>query len=556
MRKLTHVVASLTVVATAGVAIAAAPASAAPTGVGGTVTKTTVLNVALGQAGSLLNLSVLGDVGNASIDPHTGTPSANTSLNPLSVASQVLHLNASVPPLTTQAPGGQSDAAGQAISLSSLGVPAALATGTLKAAALHSDFASSAAHSAMTAAEVDKLSLVGGGLLSIDLLSSTLGANALTSDADGARTVNIGNISILDLGVLLRGLGIDPATLPIPTVSALLKQLGAAVPGLPTGVDLSTLVDQLNSSITSLRATINPALNQVTGAIDSTTSGILGKVGVTAPSTGSTVAQVNGVVDQVQAKLVALLTSGLSALDSLPLVQVAATSVGITTKAADTVANSAAGITTAPLNIKVAGIALPAIDASAVAATVNGLLASANTALNGLLSTLNLPANLVSISVLDQAKSVTTNGSYTQAVAGITGLTAKIAPIDPAAVLAAVSKLTGATIGSELGTALAAVPLPMGTAMSTVASLLQTAAPLTGGALVQIASVSGASTFTVAAAPVAPGTPVVSNPSVPLPHTGGRPELAMLGVLFGGLSLAVVRWRRRPEVRPAAVARD
>src|SRR4029077_14908657 len=105
--------------------------------------------------------------------------------------------------------------------------------------------------------------------------------------------------------------------------------------------------------------------------------------------------------------LVAVLTQGLSALDSAPLVQVAATSVGVNTKAADTLAHSAVSITTAPISVTVAGISLPALDATSLAAAINGALSSANTALDGLLGKLGLPANLVSLSLLDQNKSLT-----------------------------------------------------------------------------------------------------------------------------------------------------
>jgi LPXTG-motif cell wall-anchored protein len=554
MRTPSRVLAATLAGSLAGVLIAAQPATAASItpGVGSTITKTTVLEVQLGQNGSLLDLNVLGDQGSASIDP-TNSPSASASLVPLSLTSGLLHLNLSTPALSTKSPGGTASSNGQSLSLASLGVPTALATGTIKAATLHSDFVTSAAHSLMSAAEVDNLSVLGGSLLSIDLLSSNLAATALTDNANGARGVSVGTVKLLELGALLKGLGIDLASLPVPSVSQLLTTLGTSVPGLPAGVDLSTFVTQLNDSITSLRGTLNAALTQVTGTVNSLTNGILGGLGLPLPSLSSTVTQINDLISQVQAKLIAVLTQGLSALDSAPLVQVSATQVGVATKAADTLAHSAVSITTAPITVSVAGITLPALDATALVGAVNGALSSANTALNGLLGKLGLPANLVSLSLLDQAKSLTMANGYTQAVGGITGLTAQIAAIDPSVVTGAVAKLVGPTVGSLLGSSLAAVALPLTNAMSAVAGLLKTAAPLTGGALVRIASVGSSSTYALAAAPTVTATPGLpgGGPGT-LPHTGANSALPAAGVALALLSAATVTWRRRMRGRTTA----
>jgi hypothetical protein len=542
MNKLHRVVAAGVVLTLGGMFGSTAAGAATPAGVGTTVTKTTVLDIQLGQGGNVLHLSVLGDHGLASIDSHTATPSAASVLAPLSVTSGLLHLNVAAPTIATQSPGGPTDASGQGLSLSSLGVPSVIATGTVKAAVLHSDWATGAAHASMSAAEVDNLSLVGGGLLSIDSLSSTLDANAIGSDADGSRAVGIGAVKVLDLGMLLKGLGIDPASLPVSALSSLLTAAGLPVPGLPTGATLSSYVDSLNATITSLRSTVNATLNQVTGTVDATTQGLLGSLGLTAPSLSSTVAQVNATIDQVQAKLVDILKNGLSALDGAPLVQIAPASVGITTVAGPTLADSSVGVNVAPLRVSVAGINLPVLDATSLTSVVNGALATANKALDTVLGTLGLPANLVSVSALDQAKSLTMNGSYTQAVAGITGLTVKVAAIDPSVITSAIGKLAGPSAASMLGSALSQVSLPATTAMGALNTLLNTVAPLTGGAQVQIASVSGSSTYTAAA-------PATTTNVESLPRTGGHPELALLGVLFTIGALGLVGWRRWVAVR-------
>ena len=533
----------------------ASPASAAtvaaPGGVGSTFTKATVLSVRLGQNGSLLDLEVLGDTGTASNDPHLARPEAASSLLPLSLRSDLLHLNLATPALATQAPGGPSDAAGQSIDLAALGAPPALVTGILEAAALHSAVGTAGAHSSMNQAEVRNITVAGGSVLSLDLLSSTLGADAITSDATGARAVNVGTLKLLDLGALLKGLGIDLGALPLSTVSQLLARLGTGVPGVPAGLSLASFAGQLTSSLTVLRGTLNAPETQVVGTVDAATQSLLGSLGVPVPSLSSTVAQVNTVMDQVQAKLVALLNGGLSALDSFPLIQLAATQVGIDTKAASTLANSAALISSAPLKITVAGVALPVLDATTLVGTVNNAVGMANAALNSLVGSLGLPANLISLSLLDQSKSLGMSGKYTQAVAGITGLTAKIAPIDASLITGALAKLGGPSVTSLLGGTASPSALPLSAAMSALGSLLHLTAPLTGGVVVQVASVGGLSTY-VAAAPTA--SSVSASPAAPaatqtLPFTGGRATWTLLGLLLFVASLAAVRLRRLSSAR-------
>jgi hypothetical protein len=258
------------------------------------------------------------------------------------------------------------------------------------------------------------------------------------------------------------------------------------------------------------------------------------------------VAQVEQTVAQVQAKLADVVKNGLSALDAAPLVQVAPLSFGVATKAGNSVANSSAQIVASALKVNVAGIDLPVIDAMSAVAQVNSVLATANSTLNSVLGQLNLPANLVSVSLLDQAKTVGMNGAYTQAVAGLTGLSVKIAKIDPAIVTGAISRLQGTLASTALGSAVSQVPLPMSTAMGDLSTVTGLAAPLTGGATVRIASLSGASTYTSAAAPG------VGSQAGELPHTGSPAGIAVLGAVLAALALGVAFARRLPAL---AVAR-
>lgn len=269
---------------------------------------------------------------------------------------------------------------------------------------------------------------------------------------------------------------------------------------------------------------------------------------ISIPTAGTPLTAVTGLVSQLQSTLSGLLSASVPALDSFPLVQLNATTVGITTKAADTVANSAAAVTVQPLTLKVAGTPLT-IDAAATINQVNTTLATANGALNGLLTQLGLPTNLVSLSLLDQAHNVAMNGAYTIASAGISLATLKVAAIDPAKILSGITALGGTPLASLLpslglaaGSPLASV-LSATNAMGALNTALGQLAPLTGGAQLQIASLSGASTYTVAPTAAPTGTPITPA-HTSLPHTGGNPALAIIGVIFALLAFGGVRWVR------------
>ncbi len=542
MRSLTRVVSFAAAATLAATVVGAAPASASTVGVGTTTTKTSVLTL---QIGNLLDLGLLTDTGATNIDPHAGALRATTSLVPITLASPALHLDLSTPALTTLQPGGSPSVAGPSLSLAGLGVPAAVATGTIKPANLASSFASGAAHAAMTAAEVDNLTVAGGALASIDLLSSNLGADAVTAQADGLRGVKIGTIKLLDLGALLKGVGVDLAALPVGALGTLAKQLNLPIPNLTGSSDLATEVSSLTDAIGSLQNSLVNATTTISTPVDQLTTGLLPKLNLPAVSVGTAVSQVNAELSSLESTLKGLLTTALSALDSAPLIQVSGTQLGINTTAADTVGDSVAGVTIAPLSITVAGVTLPTINPADVTNAVNAAVSQANSALNGLLGTLGLPTNLVSLSLLDQARNVAQHGDYTEATAGVTMLTAKVAPVDLSAITGAIAKLTGTTATSLLGSTPLGGVLPSSTAMSTLNGLLGQAAPLLNGVQLQVASLNGASTYTFSPVPAATPTPAVpARIPTNLPHPGGDPALAIIGTVLAALALGLIRWVR------------
>lgn len=564
MKPLNKALSAAVAASVAAVVVAAVPASAAGNGVGQTKTTTSVLSLSIGKDGGLLNLNLLRDTGSANIDSHGADPTGSkTSLVALSLNAAGVHV--ATPALGTSAPGGTPDVAGPTIDTKALGVPATLATATIIPAALHSDFAPTAAHSTIGAATIQNLTVAGGALAKVALLQSNLGANAISAQADGTRGVTVSNIDLLNLGALLQGIGVPPTSLSVSTLSNLLSQLNLTISGLSSGMTLSTAVATLTSAITGLQATIaaaNAASSPNLGTLSSTLTTTLGQLTTSLP-TGlaktaaaplpvaipTNVTQATALVTNLQGQLTTLLGAALTALDSTPLVKIAGTTVGVTTKAADTVANSSAGVSALPLKVTVAGTDLPVLDATAVADTVNGALATANGALNGVLTKIGLPANLVSVSVLDKASNVGQNGAYTVATAGLTALTLRIAAIDPSTLLNGVTTLNTTPVGGLLTTLGAtsvtnALPaLPSSAAMAAVDTALGQVAPLLGGTTLQIASLSSASTYTAAPAATPTGTPGAPA-RTGLPRTGGYPELGILGVIFAALALGGVRWSR------------
>jgi len=251
--------AGVTIAALLGAVASTGTAGAAtPTGVGTSKATDSILKVALGSNGSLLNLRLLGDDGAASIDPTVAKPSSASS--------------------------------GITAAVDTAGAKSGLDT-TLKSVS------------------------VAGGLLALGG-TSNLGANALTGDADGLRGVNIPSVQVLNLGALLKGLGIDVTQLSLDTVTSLLNQLQATV-----GVDGSSLspnavkalIDGITTQVTTLTG-LDPAsaLSAVPGGDPtSTITGLL-------PAGAATPTTVGDALTALQDPLTALLNSVLSSRTGAP----------------------------------------------------------------------------------------------------------------------------------------------------------------------------------------------------------------------------------------------
>ncbi|MEO6121743.1 MAG: hypothetical protein ABIW46_07825, partial [Acidimicrobiales bacterium] len=175
-----------------------------------------------------------------------------------------------------------------------------------------------------------------------------------------------------------------------------------------------------------------------------------------------------------------------------------------------------------------------------------------NSTLGSLLGGLNPGlADLVTVSVLDQIRNVSTVNGYTRSVASITGLTASIKPpVDLAAIVGEITgqRLSGASTGSLLGSLGAPVP-GLDVAMGAVGTALGAVDALLGGATIKVASLAGTSEFAAAASSVAQAVPAPSATGE-LPRTGGNGlQIAAVGVFLIALGLGFRHWLEVPVRR-------
>jgi hypothetical protein len=554
-----------TMIGAAGPSIVGAAAADPTTGVGTTTASTSVLELKLGD-GSLLDLRLGGEDSQSTIDKKTGPTSAFTKLVPLSLASKAVSaLNTSLPALEARAPGGASNVPAVSVPLST---PAS--TGSLDVAALTASVTDAGAKSGLNSA-LKNLALA-GGLLSVPNLTSTLGTDALTTAANGVRGVKADSITVLDLGALLDGLGLNLADLPVSVLSQLLSQLGVPVPGLPAGTPLDGAVATITGAITQVKGIIssgvlptNPTstVGGILAPVDSVLAPVKSLLGTRSaqdildlpplPVDLTSVTQLVPILDQLNLNLSGLLTNALAALDSAPLLQVKGLNVGLATTAKDTVANSLATITAQVGDVVVGAKSLGGADLGAAASQVTGLVNTVTGTLSSVLGTIDPGlANLVSVKMFDQTKNVAQDGDYSKATAALSALTATITP--PAQLGAIVSKVQGLTGVTDLVSSLGlpALPaLPGVAAVSQLESALGNVQALAQGATLRVASLSSTSEFTPAAVTATPSTPgaPVATPTGELPRTGGDgATYAVFGVLFMAAALALVRWLRRPVI--------
>jgi hypothetical protein len=538
------------------------PAAAQAAGVGTSLTSTKILTAQLGENAQLLDLLLLGEEARSTIDPLVAPSEAFSKLTAITAKSALVPNN---PINITQGVAeARSDGANEvpivATPIAAPALPAQLApvlSGTIDAGKLTASLTNGIAASGLNASLSDIKAV--GGLVSLGSLKSTLDSASSASASNATRGATVNDLTVLDLGALLQGLGLPLGELTpmqlAQMLDALAVQLGVPLPSGAT--TLAGAVSQLTALLTDLNSAIQDAPTEtLTDVLDPATQTVLGTVGgitgitVPLPTLSSVVEDVQATLEalvlELQTLLNDLLVKGLSALDNLALLRLEGVEVGVTTKAIETVDGSVAAVTGKIGKIFVGGVELPGVDLAGTVASVTASVATVNTKLADVLNIVDPSgglANLVKVSVLDQATSIVTEGGYTRSRAGITGATATITP---PANLAAIITQVMSTFGVAQTLAASNVPLPaVSGLMNDLAGTLNLAASaLTSPSKVQIAQVLSASDFRSAATTT--GAPVTGGPT--LPRTGG-PDLLLLGGLAAVLALAVRRFGHAPAVK-------
>jgi hypothetical protein len=586
--RFTRVAAAATSLLMLGAVTSIGAAGAAPTGVGTSKVSTTVLNVALGDAGSVLDVKVLDDTAQSTIDSATNSvPLADSKLAAASITSSkvsALNLGVPAPPIEAKQPGGTADVSSAAIDLANpvglLGtnvpVPAGLSqvvSGTVGLAHLTASAAATSAKSTM-ANSLANLG-VAGNLLSASGVSETSAGNATSSEADSTREAKIDAVTVLDLSSLLQGLGIPITDLTVGQVDALLAATQTAVTGLAANTTLQDTLNSVQTEVNTLAADIsNLSSTLFTAAGIQDIVNNLGLSDVISSTTVTSLAgitttvadQYNAVISALRAGMATLLANALSALDAAPLLKLNGVDISVATKAADTAANSLATVTATIGGVSVGSVSLPGLNLLQAAAAINSAVATINSTIGGALDTVQTTVgaqvvslkDLVSVAVLQPTTSVTSSNGYIVANAGITALTAKLTP--PAQLADLVNAITaqgtaGTGIGQVLSNTVAngglgAPPVTVDTSIVDLQTTLAAAnAVLAQGAEVDAVQVLGNSQFKVVAAPTTTGS---GGPT--LAATGANSaRLAALGLLLIALGLGLARWLDMPV--PAFVRR-
>lgn len=548
-----------------GAATSMGAAGAAPTGVGTSQASTTVVGLSLGTNGSLLDVRLIGDDAQSTIDEKTAAaPEAFSKLTAVRATSAIVDdpltsqpLNLTISALESRQPGGQAEVTQSSLDLANPGVPVLpglgdIISGNLNLATLTSEAAGTTAKSSITGSLTN--AKVAGALLDAQAVGNTLASTATATESTSTRAVDVDAITVLDLAALLSGLDIDLADLTPAELSGLLETLDISLPGLDPGTTLVDLVDAVQAELVTLAALIDNS----TGIVDGGAGTIIGDLGLGGlidettidgiDGAGTVIDQANALVDTLQAALVDLLNSALAALDAAPLLKLDGVDVSVVTKAADTEANSAAAVTGKIGAITIGNLGLPAIDLIETADAINAKIDAVNATIGGVLGQIgvNSPIDLttlVDIDFLQKTEDVSTVGDYVVATAGVTGITATITPPEELAVLIGAIKaqttVDGSSVKALIGDYGGELTLLSHSMDDFEALLGDGVAALQGGARVNVVDVLGTSEFR------AIGTTTGNNP--PLAATGNNSmRLAGVGFLLLALGVGLGMWFQMP----------
>lgn len=562
-----------------------APATAASSGVGSSRNSTTLVSLKIGGSDVLVDVGLLVDQLRTTTDTAVSKPKARSELKPLAINSTVLpgvkDLLGVLPTFVAEDPDGQPEVSGAALDLANPGgalaelpakLPAKLLDGKVVPNLLTARVNADGARSTLVSNLLDVGFL--NNALTVKSVNNNSATAATSVDSNGTRTLKVGAVSLLNLGDLLKDLGIDLSALPLETVTDLLAQLGLSVP-LPTGAtSLKDAVATINKSIADVKAAVVASSAQNNVSQSQTLGSTVSSVGPVAqvvdalpnvvPVSSTATLPTDALLDDTIAEAIAtlqgvldtLLSTAISALGDLSLLDFEGAEVSVTTKATDRVATSAAEVTAKIGDLTVLGKKIAGVDLVSIGETLNRVTG----ALDGVFATLGLE-KLVEVKLLEKSTGVTSSNGYVRSNAGFSILRVSINP--PKELASIVGGLTGSSTsstsilqGAGVANAAGSLPLFSGALAPLAANLnLPSAlAALTQGLTLRIGAVDGLSDHKLAAASVsspavvtpAPATPV-SPPGQQLPRTGSEStQMAVMAVGLAALALGLRRFVLRP----------
>jgi hypothetical protein len=544
-------------VAALSMTASASNAEAKP-GVGAGTVSTNVLDAALGD---LLGLTLLEDVAGSTTDPKLGQVGASSVFRQLKLSSTISALNKVVGEHKVSAPEGQAEVNTSLLNLNSLGLGAVVsgALQPLNLKALHTPSASTS-----SSAKITDLGLL-GGLASLGVLNATDKTGSGTAASEAARAMTLDALSLLDLGKLLQGLGLDILNLPLSVVSALLTSFGIPI-DLQGATSLTGLVTSLQTSIDTLLTTVQ---NQVT-TVTTPVLTALGNLGLPLPLQPVLNTAIDTVLTTLQTTLNTLISTVIDLLENATLLKVNALDINTQAKATDTVAGSTATASGKLGGIQIGNINLPGLDLLAITSAVNALLAQITNALGSVLAPLGL-GDLLSVKLFDKQTGVTQSEGVVKAVSSITALVVKLGVPSagllsglnqPSAGVGSILSKTNAKMAAHRSTsvdasvqAAAVTPAVVTAAPNPLAGLLGVTSVLSKGLSLRVGTVQSQSLHAVPATPGTPNQPLAPNaPVTPqsvtktpgtLPRTGGeQTALALLAMGLGAVALGARRLRR------------
>jgi hypothetical protein len=572
----------------------------AATGRGTAAASITLLDVSLGN---VQNIKVLTDEGQGTLDPTRlgiagprafGQLTAVNASGALNLALPTTPYRAEAPGTTTGSldpisfnfPGDVTDLANSKVALPA--VPTGplgagfLASGVIDPVKIEAFMDAAGARSAV-GTEVPNLDVLQGLISVKNVKVGSMSASATASQSQGdTGVVTIGDITVLDLGSFLGGLGLGLTDLNVGTLTGLVDGLGLPVgtASLPaplgdlTGGDVAGILNTVTGLTSVLpnipTATSCSALDSVTAPLGGITgilnpSGLLAGLNLpinlpsllggcsdtnvaatAAPLTSTLTNTLNGVLPTADGVLKSL----FGVLENAPLIQLSGVEFSALAKAAETLAGSSASTTASFGTLKVGGLSIGALDLNATVAQISSLVDGLEGTLNEkVLGPLGL-ANLIDIGIMERTSSVKSEGAYNVADAGLNVLRVSINP--PAALSSVLAPVTNLPVSNVLGSVISNLPVDTGLASNALAGAFGLTSLLTQPTTIKVGAIRAQSDFTTAAAGVTadPSGPVAPPVSGQLPRTGNNNGawMAALAALALAGAFGITRSLRKPPV--------